>query len=438
MSKKVFISFLGMGNLRKETPYEPIKYSLDGKTSTRERMFVQSSILELYPEQFDKIIILSTNSSKTNIPKFKEEISDLKIREDIFDISINDISDSLSDLNDAWSWFEKLNSKIDEYDEIVLDVTHGFRIVPIVLSTAIGYLKRAKKIEVLGVLYGAYTPPKEDSKAYPIVDVKDFYTINDWAEGIGRLIDDADARFITKIAKEEKASGFSGLNNRELLNQIEKLTNSVRNVELQNVESNARSTLTAIQTAIQTAKPLEKQILQLVIDKFTPLIYQYPNGRYSKEYLSMQVKLIELLYEHKMYMQCFTAMREWIGSLGLAVLGEHSHAKKKDDSKARRYADVFINMLQYPEDKWDFDEQATPRKEKLYPAYTQLKNIIVNIEDFQTILKGVNKVRNGFDHGWTGSHIDGVPEKLKDIYNNAKLIFQSIIDKWDNIKSSNF
>lgn len=441
MNRKIFISFLGLGNQEKNPPYDKVKYVLNNNTTSCEKIFVQSAILELSDIDFDKIIIISTKKSSTNISKFKDEILSTnisKFKDEIldidekFDTSINDISDDLFDLDGergAWNWFERLNEKIEFGDNVVLDVTHGFRIVPIVFSAALSYLKRAKNIDILGVLYGAYVPPKKE-ESYPIVDIKDFYSISDWAEGVGRLIDDADASFLHKIAKKEKSGGFVGLNNVELLGNITKLTESVRNIELQNVENNARNALDVIQRSITTAKPLEKQILRMIVEKFMSLISETPIARiYSKEYLILQMKLIELLATHGLYMQCFTAMREWMGSLGLAICGEYGFGSKNKDEKARRYAEVFVNMLQFEEDKWKFDEREDVKKikDKLYPSYKSLNNI----EEIRPLLVKMQKVRNGFDHGWTGNHINGVPENIQEIYKETFRIYQSIIN--DNI-----
>jgi len=445
MARKVFISFLGLGNPKKDIPYDPVMYYFGNRHNGTKNVstFVQSAELELYPNilYFDKFILLATKTSSQNITKLKDEIASkgIVIEEEKFDTTINDISDELTNPDAAWDWFGRLQSKIESYDEIVWDVTHGFRIIPIVFSAAIGYLKRAKNITIVSVLYGAYVSPNEGKiESYPIVDIRDFYTITDWAEGVGRLVDEADAGFLLKIAENEKSGGFVGLNDKKLLENIAKLTKSVRNVELQNIETNAKVALDAIQQRMKTTQTLEKQILEMIVDKFTPLISEAPaNGRYSKDYLSLQIILIDLLAKHGLYMQCFTAMREWLGSLGLAILGEHNHSSRNKDEKARRYADVFVNMLQYDENKWDFIGNYLSMKDKLYPAYNSLKSLN-NFTEIIALLKDMKTIRDGFDHGWTGKHIAGVPENIHKVFSEAQTIFLSIISIWDEIVTPSF
>lgn len=432
MSRKVFISFLGMGG---KDGYTPVVYKHNEQKTLQKREFVQTAILELYPHsEIEQIIFLTTiESEEKHKQKLKEELKLIGVDENKY-VEINDISSDLTKLDAAWDWFGKLQGVIGNDDTIILDVTHGFRIIPVVFSAAIGYLKRAKNVYVESVLYGVFDAP-EDEK--PIVDMKDFYTINDWAEGVGRLVDDADASYLKKVAEKEKGAGFSGLNNHELLKNIENLTKSVRNIELQKIENNARIALDAIQKSIETAKPLEKQILEMIVEKFVPLISEQPiDGKYSKEYLYMQIKLIELLAKHGLFMQCFTAMREWLGSLGLAISGEFESNIKNKDIRCRRYADIFVNMLQFREEEWRFDENddSKKQKDKLLPSYNALK-ILFDFDNIKQLLRDMKTVRDGFDHGWTGKHITGVPENIRIIFESANNTFHLIIDNWDNIQN---
>ncbi|GHT36954.1 hypothetical protein FACS189435_0940 [Bacteroidia bacterium] len=416
--------------------YIPVVYKQNEHKTTQKREFVQTAILELYPhEDIGKVVLLTTKESEDkHKQKLKEELNTIGVDKNKY-IEISNISSDLTKLDAAWEWFGQLQSVIEKDDTIILDVTHGFRIIPVVFSAAIGYLKRAKNVFVESVLYGVYEAEEEEK---PIVDVKDFYTINDWAEGVGRLIDDADASFLKKVAEKEQGAGFAGLNNKELLENIENLTKSVRNVELQKIEKNAKLALVAIQQSIGSAKPLEKQILEMIVEKFTPLISEPPtNGKYSKEYLSLQIRLIGLLAQHGLYMQCFTAMREWLGSLGLAVSGEFLFDKKKKDAQARRYADIFVNMLQYKQEDWKFKNNTdiSRMKDKLYPSYIAIDTVLSGMVTIQDLLTKITKVRNGFDHGWTGTHICGVPEDISEIFQKATDTFQLIIGNWDKIQN---
>ncbi|GHV33166.1 hypothetical protein FACS1894177_09610 [Bacteroidia bacterium] len=68
------------------------------------------------------------------------------------------------------------------------------------------------------------------------------------------------------------------------------------------------------------------------------------------------------------------------------------------------------------------------------PSYNSLKTIN-EFEQIRTLLSDMKKIRDGFDHGWTGKHILGVPENVHSIFESVKDTFQLIIDNWDKIQN---
>lgn len=68
--------------------------------------------------------------------------------------------------------------------------------------------------------------------------------------------------------------------------------------------------------------------------------------------------------------------------------------------KYRRIADLFIRMIQYPRDEWDWSEDEKSRIELLLPLYNILEKEN-HLADLTETTKNILKCRNGFDHGWT-------------------------------------
>jgi CRISPR-associated Csx2 family protein len=168
---KVFISFLG------KSPYKPEKYD-NGKLS--ETRYVQSAIIEKHGGAFfDKIRILVTKDSyNQNGAKLKEEL-EKRLAPDV-DFQMVHISDDL--INDQWKWFETILNLVDFQDEVWFDMTHGYRAFSIVLSAALSFIQKTKNIQLMAVYYGAV-----DAPGNPIIDMKDFYQINQWADGVSNL-----------------------------------------------------------------------------------------------------------------------------------------------------------------------------------------------------------------------------------------------------------
>ena len=352
-----------------------------------------------------------------------------KLKVDPNKIETEIISEDVSDLSLSWKWFESLQSKFNEDDTLILDVTHGFRMVPIIFSAAVAYLKRVKNVHLDAVLYAAHDIP-----GCPIVDLKDFYSISDWTEGVGRLVDTADPSFLRKTAESESNGSFAGLNNQDLLNSIDNLTKAFRNVELQNIESKARKSLDLIcKFQKQSSGKLEGQVLQMIIDKFRPLISEPPlKGDYSLDYLNLQLRLIKMLAEYKLYMQAFTAMNEWLGSLGVYLMKRGADFEFNDDDKeekARWHADVFLTMLEHYDHYSSKNKKVLRIKESMDDAYRSLVEKYSSRDEIENLIEQSKKIRNGFNHGWTGGNRNGVPQNLEEQFNNAMATLKEIVSK---------
>jgi len=164
--REVYLAFLGAND------YDPAVYYLGDKTASI-TPYVQVAELEIYgKDYFDKIFIALTKTSK--------EKHFLNLKKELESLGINSIQPIIIpeelDPNSQWKGFENILANIEEDDELVVDLTHGFRIIPIIFSTAIYFLQKIKNVKLKAVYYGAYEKNKNES---PIVDVKDFYIVNE-------------------------------------------------------------------------------------------------------------------------------------------------------------------------------------------------------------------------------------------------------------------
>lgn len=415
---KVFLSFLGLGSydkINKCYQYQKTVYSYNGKKS-KETEFVQTAEIELLDEKFDKIIIVATEISKENnydklIKAFKEtNIDETGIKL----IIINESMDS----KDQWEWFESILDYINNNDEMYIDLTHGYRAIPIVISSAINFLQKSKGIILKGVFYGAY---EKDRDCSPIIDMKDFYIINEWSDAIVRFVEEADTRKIIEIA--EKAPDFQslGLNDKVLIDKLKDLTDSIRNIKIQEIEERTKSALEEIEKKLDSSSKIGKMLLKMVIDKFCNLISDNNNYIYDQNYMRIQLRFISLLIDHKLYMQGYTVMREFVGSIGMLYIQKEKDKIKinnKEGRNKRKYADIFVNMIQFEEDKWKFADEQVIFKDSLKPFYDSLNKDDI-IKELKLFISDLINIRNGFDHAWTTKNIQSSEiEKSAKEYNN--------------------
>jgi len=404
--RQIYLTFLGMGSYNSETKsysYQPCHYSFEGGISS-ETCYVQKGEIELLKNiTFDLLLIAATEKSY-NL-HFENLKSDLET-EGCSSIHYIPINEDLSG-EAQWKNFEMIISFFEKGDILTVDITHGYRVIPVYFSTAINFLQKSKGVKLNHVLYGAYEK-RDIYNRSPIIDMKDFFLINEWSDAVSRLVEDADASKLACMASESSTFKFKILNNEKFIYDLRKLSLKIKGVDIHDIAEKANSITGLINNSIQEADSVEKILMAIINEKFSSLTSESPNRLYDDKYFQLQVNIIELLFEHELYMQAFTVMREYIASLGMS--GLDTQKKKRN----RKYAEIFLIMLRRPEDQWSFkgeDEQ----------MMNNLKGVHRIIEEkgfkkrFQGFVEDMLQLRNGFDHAWTGGMKHTLPDDIESI-----------------------
>ncbi len=420
--RKVYLAFLGTGQKKGETyAYNETIYELNGQSASATR-FIQAAEIELIGrDYFDRVIIVATEKSqRTSYDGLISALNAVRLNTDIVSPII--IKEDMSP-EGQWEWFEKVLQHMNHGDELTVDLTHGYRSIPIVLSTAIYFLQKAKDIRVKAVYYGAY---EQNNHQTPIIDMKDFYLINEWAEGVSRLVEDADARKIAELARKSQNLQVNDLNDPDLIQSLNDLTNAVRNVDVHHISQKTEHAIRLIESKSANISLTEKILLDLVVDKFTSLTTQVPTNGYTQNYFRVQFEIIRLLLDHRLFMQAFTVMRELIGSIGL--IQEQKNINSCSGKKLRRKAELFIPMIWKREEEWKFTDEDKPIVEKLMPLFSQLETIGV-VQELRGFIKELINYRNGFDHAWTSKNGDpaDIEEKGHEYYQKLKSVIDTLI-----------
>ncbi len=426
MSAKIYMSFLGLGMFDKETgkyDYKPAQYRLGEKVSGKTR-FVQTAEIEiLNASDFDRLVIVATEKSKiTHFSDLERELKGWGAD----DTTVCTIAEDMSAAG-QWRWFEQILDLIDPGAELTVDLTHGYRAMPIVFSNAINFLQRAKAVHLKAVYYGAFEMRDKDNVA-PIIDMKDFFIVNEWADAVSRLTEDADARKLASVAKSKADSPVSELADPALIESFEAVTDAIRNVDAHGFSAKADTAVKRTEDKLIGASGAGRLLLNLVLEKFKPLVADAPlSGCYDNAYFRSQLAFVELLLEHRLYMQAFTVMRELVGSIGLVPI-DKACTTTSEGRKQRGKAEVFTRMIQFPEEKWKFEEGTQKFKEKLLPYYNELQRYGL-VEALRTFAKDLTDYRNGFDHAWTAKprmHED-IPEKGDFFLNALRNVIRDLV-----------
>lgn len=191
MARKVFLSFLG------NSIYKKCQYTTAGFQSTPVRFF-QEALVQLLCSQWttkDALYIFLTPAAYTN--NWKGNFYEGQGLQQAFNkyphLNITAVTDIPSGLTEAeiWALFEKIYACLQANDEVYLDITHGFRTLPMLLTVLLDYAKNLKNIQVKKICYGALETlgnikeletkyPHPTDRQVPILDLTSFSTLQNW------------------------------------------------------------------------------------------------------------------------------------------------------------------------------------------------------------------------------------------------------------------
>jgi len=412
--------------------YSELNYKMEGKPESITTEFVQRAEIEfLGSETFDDFFILCTKESYGySFHDLRDELNDnLCIdRQKIEHVPINHILT----IKHAWELFDKINSLVNNGDRLVLDLTHGFRSLSIIFSAALNFILKSKSNVVLEHVFYGQESFSDDNKGY-IIDMKDFYIINEWADGVGRLVDNADAGKLAALAASDSNLHFSHLNDKNLIDGLQDLTGTLKNIKVNRIARKTVAALDVIKSCLADSKGAERDLLKLIENKFQPLTAK-STGKYDREYFLLQISIIEMLIEHKLFMQAFTTMREFIGSIGMIGAPDDYTENMNENNTAgirSHYADLFIRMINISEEKFTIKEKEKGKHSELKNSiYRQIDKIGL-LEEFKAMSKKLLNVRNGFDHAWTGKGDKAVKKigDFKAIADEAVECFNKLVKK---------
>lgn len=218
---KAFISFLGTNN------YLDCRYSLDNQPGKLVKYF-QQDLVDRFCRQWgpdDHIHIFTTekaceknwqdNGHRDQKTKKRIHNNGLKICLENMGLAATvrnfDIPEG-KDEKEIWKIFEQVFDTLGTGDEIIFDITHGFRSIPMLFMTLIGYARLLKNITVLGIYYGAFESIarldqviniEPENRIAPIFDLTSFELLIQWTEATQSFVKNGSASEFKRLADQK-------------------------------------------------------------------------------------------------------------------------------------------------------------------------------------------------------------------------------------------
>jgi CRISPR-associated DxTHG motif protein len=204
--------------------------------------------------------------------------------------------------------------------ELIVDITHGLRSLPVLMLAACQYLRATKGVTVRHIFYGAYELRDKETNVTPVFDLQPFLELMTWSSSTEQLWRYGNAGPLAEQLKalqdrshregwEHGARGLKGLG--EKFAHLNRALSLVRPEEVLKEASKVPKNLELARqdaAVLPEAKPLEL-LFERMADKVAA--FAVPSGEiFSVEGFAAQAEMIRHYLETQQYQQAVTLARE--------------------------------------------------------------------------------------------------------------------------------
>lgn len=230
---------------------------------------------------------------------------------------------------EIWDIFEIVYNSLGENEEIIFDITHGFRSIPMLFMALMGYARLLKNIAVDGIYYGAFemlgdfqTVKAMDmaKRIAPVFDLTSFAHILEWTEATQSFVKNGSAKEFARLAgtrigpmlKASKGKDQTAKTMGQITRAVEQISKNIlmnRGREIVQYDYEwLKQSILDLDTGDVTIKPLVP-----LIDKAEKKI-----EKFMKDDVLNGLHAVEWAMDHDLYPQAITMLQESLISLILS------------------------------------------------------------------------------------------------------------------------
>lgn len=395
MARKVFISFLGTSSyvdchyVKPDTDYEITNPYIQVATLD----YLKKSGIEW--ENGDVVLILLTEKAEiANWQPHGLEVG-LEARLKMLNLPYDSIPNlpEGDTVDDIMTIFIKTFNKLKEGDELYFDITHGFRLLPMLIMVLTNYVKFTKTCKVKWISYGKTVYPFEEGT---IVDLCTLTVLQDWTTGAADFVDNGNVDKLVTLSSNEmqpilqEAKG-SNKNANSINNFVKKLDLAINDIKM----CRCKDVIEA-KTIKNLRNYAEKIDMSAVVQPFGPIvdrIMKSLKGFSSQRDIFNGLAAANWCLEHSLYQQAITFLEETIISF---VCDKYQINLDNIDQRDIVSNSFDILNQNTPENDWKLGKKQSMHDEnkKLYRQLIQDPFVI----DFYPKVCHIKGFRNDMNH----------------------------------------
>ena len=227
--------------------------------------------------------------------------------------------------DELWALFETVVAEVDVQEQVIFDITHGFRSLSFLSLLAVAYLREVKDIKLQAVLYGNFEARDEAGRT-PVIDLSSFVSLFDWMTAADRFTRFGDAGDLAERLKKVRPDWQDQRTDPDKREQAKRLSftaNSLDSVSMAlrlirpNEAMDASATLKqqlldASQSIHAHARPFVP-LVRSITDAYAPLALPFPQQQIDPmAQLAYERDMVDWLLKRHQYVQAVAIAREWI------------------------------------------------------------------------------------------------------------------------------
>lgn len=407
---KAFISILGTGRYKESRHKFP-----DGEIGEPVK-FVQEACVRKFckdwTEEDEVRIFLTWEAMRQNWENspdgkgLRQRLSDLK-----YGVRVNPIGipTGVSE-REIWEIFNIMYRSFRENEDVIIDITHGFRFIPMLLTLLMNYSMILKKTKVRGIYYAALEGSTE-GQPVPILDLKSFVEVHNWSRVAHDFVTYGNAQLLDELVKKD----ITGSSLSSVEQEIRRLSKDLKNLtELialcrgsQLIDYNFTDLVSRIKAFPEVESPISAPLLPLmneVASKIEPL---------QGDVVEKIIAVADWCMTHQLYQQACTLLQEGIITLVLDKL--HLDYRNKDLREVASSAFKIKNQ-QLKKESWSEKNKEYERETENLLALPLIDMLKGEYEMLSSIRNDVNHA--GYDH--EARSVEKIKGKLHKSFDSVK------------------
>jgi len=304
---KVLIGALGVSK------YDGTSYKFENGEEFEADLFLYALARHIEP---DRVIAIVTEEAEQKTLPYLQEWMNL----DSIPLTAVRIPNGATS-SEAWDIFNKIEAKFTELLqqseaslEVFIDITYGFRSIPILFLSIARYLQRTKDVQLGGIFYGAYDAVPRDQNLKPVYKLDSFITVLDWATAVdtfrktGSSVQLADMLDIYGVDFELPVM-------QEVAQALRELSQALDLVRIEDAHQSAYNLIEAVKAAtpeaVRESDRLILALLKQLSDEFEIIALASPR-KDIRRFIKANLELVFWYHDRNRYQDAMLVAREWM------------------------------------------------------------------------------------------------------------------------------